>query len=193
MARLRVHRSPLRQFLLGIAGLLLLLAAIEVVIAHRITLEPETDDQGRLTARGESRRTQDVVVGTTFFLAGGALIAVALAGLANSRPVAEVEDDEIRLRILGLRDPLRIGWEEILEVRSAREPGDGLHPRPLLLLLLADPVMWPEEFWGARRDGQWLVVDAETWNKPPEEVVMHARLAMETWHRDHLVQPDDAD
>lgn len=183
MARFRVYKSPLRQFLMGLAGLFLLLAMIDILWAHRITLEPETNDAGARTQRGDSRLLQDIVVGTAFFLAGGALVVVALGGLANPRPVADVGDDGIRLRIRGGRRPASIGWDEIVEIRSAREPGDGPDTRPLLLVLLARPEAWPEEFWGARRTGPWLIVDADSWNKPPDEVVMHARLAMDTWRR----------
>ncbi len=185
MARFRVHKSPLRQFLMGLAGLFLLLAMIDILWAHRITLEPETNDAGDRTHRGNSRLLQDIVVGTAFLLTGGALVVVALGGLANSRSVVEVGDDGIKLRIRGRSHPAEIGWDEIVEIRSAREPGDGRNTRPLLLLLLARPDDWPEEFWGARRTGPWLIVDADSWNKPPDEVVMHARLAMDTWQRVH--------
>ncbi len=183
MTRLRVHRSPLRQFLMGLAGLLLLIAAIEIVWAHQITLDPETDDNGELTARGEARRRQDYLVGLTFVLTGGGLVGVALAGLLNPRPVAEIDDDGIRLRISGPQASMEIGWQEIHEVRSAREPGDGRRARPVLLVRLRDPESWPDEYWGARRQGPWLVVDADTWSMPPDEVSVHARLAHESWQR----------
>ena len=191
MTRVRVHRSPLRQFLMGLVGLFLLVAAIEIVWAHQLTLDPETDDNGVLTSRGEARRRQDVIVGTAFLLTGGALVVVALAGLVNPRPVAEVDDRQLRLRIAGPQRMLTLGWDEVLEVRSGREPGDGHGTRPLLLVLLRDPDHWPAEYWGARREGRWLVVDAESWTSPPEEVVLHARLALESWHRVSVPSPDD--
>lgn len=191
MTRLRVHRSPLRQFLMGVAGLFLLVVAIEVVWAHQLTLDPETDDSGVLTPRGESRRRQDVVVGTAFLLTGGGLVVVALAGLVSSRPVVEVDDRHIRLRIAGPQRMLTLRWDEVVEVRSAREPGEGREVRPLFLVLLRHPDDWPAEYWGARREGQWLIVDADSWAKPPEEVVVHARLALGAWQRASVVLPDE--
>jgi hypothetical protein len=189
VTRIRVHRSPLRQFLFGVAGLLLLVAAVDIVWAHRVTLEPETDDSGVLTSRGESRRRQDLLVGSAFLLAGGGLVAIALAGLLNPRPVAVVDDDGIRLRIAGPQRMLDIAWSEVAEVRSAREPGDGLRSRPVLLVRFRQPGYWPEEYWSARRDGPWLVVDTDSWTKPPEEVVVHARMALEAFHRPAPPEP----
>ncbi len=191
MTRLRVHRSPVRQFLMGVAGLFLLVVAIEIVWAHQLTLDPETDDNGALTPRGESRRRQDVVVGTAFLLTGGGLVVIAIAGLVSSRPVVEVDDRHIRLRIAGPQRMLTLRWEEVVEVRSAREPGEGRGVRPLLLLLLRHPDDWPAEYWGARREGQWLIVDADSWAKPPEEVVVHARLALGAWQRASMALPDE--
>ena len=177
MERIRVHRSPLRQFLIGVAGLLLLVAAVEIVWAHSVTLEPETDDNGVLTSRGAKRRNQDLIVGTAFLLTGGAMVAVALGGLLNPRPVAVVDDRGLRLRVAGPQRSLFIGWDDILEVRSSREPGDGRAARPLLLVRLREPGIWPEELWSARREGPWLIVDADSWTKPPEQVAAQARVA----------------
>jgi hypothetical protein len=193
MTRIRVHRSPLRQFLMGIAGLLLLLAAVELVWAHQFTLEPETDDNGVVTARGSKRRNQDLIVGTAFLLTGVGLVGVALGGLVNPRPVAEVDDKKIRLRIAGPQRLMSIDWDDVLEVRSGREPGDGRRARPLLMILLREPDAWPEEYWGARRHGPWLIVDAESWTKPPEEVVVHARLALESRQRAAAATPEAAE
>jgi hypothetical protein len=193
MTRIRVHRSPLRQFLMGLAGLLLLVAAIEIVWAHQITLDPETDDNGVLTTRGEGRRRQDVVVGAAFILTGSGLVAIALGGLLNPRPVAEVDDRRLSLRIAGPQRMMPFEWSDVLDVRSAREPGDGRRARPLLLVRLREPDRWPEEYWAARRDGPWLIVDADSWTKPPEEVVVHARLALEAWRRDAISAADGED
>ncbi|NIS30055.1 MAG: hypothetical protein GWN79_05085, partial [Actinobacteria bacterium] len=74
-------------------------AAIEIVWAHSLTLEPETDENGVLTSRGAKRRNQDLIVGTAFFLSGAGMVAVALGGLVNPRPVAVVGDRGLRLRI----------------------------------------------------------------------------------------------
>ena len=183
MTRINVHRSALRQFLMGVAGLLLLFAAIDIVWAHRVSLEPERDDGGNFTRRGESRLRQDIVVGTTFILIGGSLVAVAFAGLMNARPVAEIDDEGIMLRIAGPRQSIYLGWEDIAEVRSAREPGDGTGARPLLLVRLRYPDFWPREYWGARREGDWLMVDADSWSTPPEDIVVHARMGLSAFRR----------
>jgi len=169
---------------MGAAGLLLLVAAIEVLFAHQVSLEPEKDDNGELTLRGEARFRQDVIVGVTFFLTGGALVGVAMGGLIDPKPVCEVDDEGISLRIAGPRTAVTLGWADVAEIRSGREPDDGEPTRPLLLVMLRYPDLWPEEYWGARRDGSWLIVDAGSWNVAPEEVAVHARLAMASFGRD---------
>ena len=193
MVRFRVHRSPLRQFLAGLVGLWLLVAAYEIIFQHKVTLEPLTDDNGSLTVRGGKQRNQDLIIGTAFFLAGGGLVAVALGGLINPRPVLVVDDRELQLRIAGPQRMLSVAWDDVLEVRSGREPGDAHRSRPVFLLLLRDPDIWPDQFWGARRDGSWLIVDAESWTRPPDEVVVHARLALESSQRAVAVSENDVD
>lgn len=183
MTRIRLHRSPLRQFLLGLAGLLLLVAAVEIIWAHQLTKQPETNDAGQLTTRGAASRRQDLVAGAAFILSGGGLVGIALAGLVNPRPVAVVDDDGISLRIAGPQRMLRLDWDDIADVRSASEPAEGRRARPLVLVLLNEPIRWPEEYWGARREGPWLIVDADSWSKPAEEVVVHARLALQQRRR----------
>ena len=44
-----VHRSPLRQFMFGLAGLILILAAIDIVWAHKLAEPPTIDAAGNLT------------------------------------------------------------------------------------------------------------------------------------------------
>ena len=191
--RFRVHRSPLRQFLAGLVGLWLLVAAYEIIFQHKVTLEPLTDDNGSLAVRGGKHRNQDLSIGTAFFLAGGGLVAGALGGLINPRPVLVVDDRELQLRIAGPQRMLSVAWDDVLEVRSGREPGDAHRSRPVFLLLLRDPDIWPDQFWGARRDGSWLIVDAESWTRPPDEVVVHARLALESSQRAVAVSENDVD
>lgn len=169
---------------MGVVGLLLLIAAVEIVWAHQFSLEPETDDNGVLTSRGAKRRNQDLIVGTAFILSGGGLVAVALVGLVNPRAVVVVDDDGLRLRIAGPQRSLTIPWDEVTEIRSGREPGDGLRTRAVLLVALRHAEAWPSEYWSARRDGRWLVVDGESWATPPEQVVVHAQLALDAYRRD---------
>jgi hypothetical protein len=174
----------LHQFLLGLTGLMLLVAAIDIVWTHNISLDPERDEtSGQRTPRGESRFRQDIIVGSSFIFVGGALVMIAVGGLIRPNPVAEVGEGGITLRIAGPNQRVLLGWPDVSEVRSGREPGDGTGFRPLLLVRLRYPDAWPKEYWGARRDGPWLIVDAESWNTPAEELVVHARLTMAAFER----------
>ena len=64
-------KSPTRQLLLTAAGLLLLLAALDIVSLHRLSDPPTTNDDGLLTSKGQTERRTDLVWGTLFVVAGG--------------------------------------------------------------------------------------------------------------------------
>ena len=162
---------------MGAVGLLLLVASIDIIWTHTVSLDPEIDTAGERTQRGEARFRQDILVGTTFLLSGGALMAVALRGLVNPRPTCEISERGITLRIAGPQSAITLGWHDVLAVRSGREPNDSKRTRPTLLVLLRDPERWPTEYWGARREGSWLLVNAGSWDTDPEELSLHAGLA----------------
>ena len=61
MIRLRVEKSPVRQFLAGLAGLVLLIAAIDIVWLHQLSGPPTTNTDGTLTSRGIVERRTDVL------------------------------------------------------------------------------------------------------------------------------------
>ena len=68
MQRFCVDRSPLRQFVIGLVGVLLIITANEIVWVHQITLEPETNDSGQLTTRGQARRRVDLIWVSAFLV-----------------------------------------------------------------------------------------------------------------------------
>ena len=79
--RFTVSKSATRQLFMTAAGLVLLLAALDVVVLHRLSDPPRTDDNGVITSKGQTERRTDLVWGTLFTVAGGALVAVG-AGVA---------------------------------------------------------------------------------------------------------------
>ncbi len=183
MIRLRVERSPLRQLLFCLAGVLLLVAAVDIVWTHKVSDPPDTGNDGGLTSRGLVERRTDVIWGTLFIVAGGALVLVSLGGLTSRRPVVEVTDDELRLRVAGPARMIAIPWNEVVSVRSGSDDGDGRVPARVLLVDVVEPVRYPEALWGAEWRDSTLVVDADSWGIPPEQVAIHANLALEAHRR----------
>lgn len=207
MIHLSVYRSAAREALIVAAGVLLVLIALDVMWVHGIEIgncapgadglclrdlagPPETDEEsGALTSRGRSQQRTDYLWGTAFLLVGAGLAAVGSVSLLRRSPVAEVGTDGLNLRIAG---PLRfthIPWSNVTWVHSGSDGDDEAVPLRVFLVHVADPSPYPAAPWGATWDGATLMVDADSWNVPPEEVVAHATMALDTARRE--AEPGD--
>ncbi len=179
--RYSASRSPFRQLLMAAAGLLLLVAALDIVSLHRLSDAPTTDDNGVLTSKGQTERRTDMIWGSLFTAVGSSLIVVGLGGLMTGRPMVELTDEAIRLRIAGPLSMLDIDWEDVVSVRSGRDyDDDGRIPLPVLLLEVDDAGKYPHELWGAIWDDNVLRVDADGWDASVEELVV--RIGLELGH-----------
>lgn len=176
--QLRVDRSAIRQFLLGLAGLVLIVVAFDVFSWHILSGPPATNDDGVLTSRGIVHRRSDILWASLFIVSGLTMLGIAIVGLFRREPVVEVTTDALHLRIAGPRRGIAIPWTEIRSVRSGSERGDGAVPNRLLLVDVVDAAPYPPHPWGAEWDGTVLRVDAESWDTPPEEVAVHCNVAL---------------
>ncbi len=169
---------------MGLAGLLLLLAALDVVWLHRLSGPPDRNEDGSLTSRGIVQRRSDILWGSVMIVGGSIVLLAAVAGLAVRRPVVELTDDELRLR---LGAPLREGgplatvavpWEEVVAIRSATDETDGWQPTRVLVLEVEDVTRLPVDPWGAEWKGGALHIDADSWQVPVEEVALRSQLLL---------------
>lgn len=172
----RIAKAPTRQLLLGLAGIVLLLAAMDVLWLHEVSSEPLEDDAGNITTRGEAWRRTDLIWGTLFVVTGGGMFITAVAGLASGRPVAEITDEGLRLRVGGPRKTVTFAWDDLVEVRSRLVEGDGVRPRRVLTVEVDDPTRYPFDVWGADWVDGVLHVDADSWAEPPEELAVRMEL-----------------
>ena len=178
-ARFTVNKSSTRQFMMTAAGLLLLLAALDVVVLHKLSDPPRTDDNGVITSKGQTERRTDFVWGTLFTVAGAALVVVGAGGVLTGRSVVELDDVGVRLRVAGPMSYLEIPWEDIVSVKSGRDHGDdGRIPVPQVLFEVHDRAGYPDALWGAIWEGNTLRVDADGWETTPEEVVVRCELIL---------------
>lgn len=167
------------------AGGLLLVAALDVVSLHRLSDPPTTDDNGLITSKGQTERRTDLAWGTLFVVVGGALVVVGLGGFVSNRPVIELDDEAIRLRIAGPLTMLDIPWDNIVTVRAGRDyEDDGQVPIPVLLIEVDDAAPFPSELWGAIWDGNTLQVDADGWETTVDDVVIRSELMLERPQQD---------
>jgi hypothetical protein len=202
VTRLSVTRSPVRQTMVVLAGALLIVVALDVMVIHNVQFgqcepeptalcirdlagPPETDeDTGALTVRGRSQRRTDYFWGIPMLLVGGALAAVGAGGLLRRRPVVEIDDNAISVRISGPLQPATvIPWSNVSWVHSGADGYDEAVPPRTLLVHVADRDDFPPAPWGASWDGNTLMIDADSWRIAPEDVVFHARVALEEHRR----------
>jgi len=176
--QLTVERSPIRQFLIGFAGVVLIVTALDILWWHVLSSAPTVGDDGGLTTRGIVERRQDILWSSLFVVVGVPLLFVGIVGLFRRAPVVELSDDALYLRIAGPSRGVRIPWSEVLSVRSGSEDDDGRVPGRQLLIEVADPAMYPPDPWAAEWDGSVLHVDADAWDVPAEEVAVHCNLGL---------------
>lgn len=189
MSRYRVAKSPARQLLLGLAGILLLLAAMDILWLHKVSSEPLEDDAGKITTRGEAWRRTDLIWGTLFVVTGTGLFAVAVVGLASGKPVAEITDEGLDLRVAGPQKMVTFPWDDLVGIRSGLVDGDGVRPRRILIVEVEDPTQYPFDVWGADWVDGVLHVDADAWAEPPEELALRMELELEQWRRRAAEKP----
>ena len=178
--RFTATRSPVRQLLLAAAGILLLIAAIDIVSLHKLSDPPSTNDDGALTSKGQTERRTDMIWGSLFTAVGGSLIVVGLGGLMTGRSVVEIDEEALSLRVAGPMSMLDFAWSDIVSVRSGRDyEDDGRIPTSLLLVEVDDPGKYPDELWGAVWDGPILQVDADGWEVSVEDLAVRCQLMLD--------------
>ncbi len=182
MSYLRVHRSVITRFVVGLVGIVLIFTALDLMWGHWLSTPPERVD-GALTTRGRGQLGSDVVWGVVLTLTGGAAFGYAVVGLLRNAPAAVVGEGGIELALAGPTAPLvTIPWSDVVAVRCSLE-ADGDHMVPILELVMARRGAVPAEPWAARWDGNVLQVDTSDWVEPAEEVAIHASVALDRYRR----------
>jgi hypothetical protein len=169
----RVDRSPIRQFLFGVAGLLLIIAAVDVIWAHKLSEPPTTDADGVVTSRGQVDQRHDLIWGGLFLAVGGATALASAVGLIRNRPMLEIDESGVSIRLLGAGDMMYIPFHRIVSVRSGTDddPDAAIRPRQLLVEI-DEPGRFPEHLWGAEWQGNLLRIDTQGWSETAEEIAV---------------------
>ncbi len=173
MSTFRVERSPLRQFMFGLVGLLLILAAIDIVWAHKLAEPPTRDSSGNLTTRGQVDRRHDLMWGSLFLLVGGGTVLIAVSGLIRRQPMLEIAEEGVSIRLLSGNQMVHIPFHRVIWARSGvdNSPEAGINPRQLLIAV-DSPSRFPEHLWGAEWQDDVLRVDVQGWTETAEEIAI---------------------
>lgn len=184
MIRLRVERSPVRLFLMGLVGLILVFTAMDMVWVHRVSTPPDANEDGTLTSKGVTQQRGDFVWGTVFLVGGGVLFVTGLTGLLRRRPAIVVMAEGVELFVTGPRTSTFVPWDDVQSVGSGTDPDEsGAGPTPVLRLEVVERGDLPDEPWGAEWHGSVLDIDAAGWAIPVEEVAVRCLLAWEEHRR----------
>jgi len=178
-----VYRSPLRLFLLGVVGLLLIIAAIDIMFAHRVSTEPENTD-GVLTTRGQAQQRGDILWGAVMFGAGTLLFGGGIIELVRRRPVIRIREEGLTASIGTTHPDVTIPWSRIESISSTVTKDDydgGL--REQLVVVVADRTGIPSDVVSARWHGNELHIDATDWTKRVTEIALAAQGARQHFQR----------
>lgn len=183
MTLLRVDRSPVRLFLIGLVGLLLMLGAVDIMWGHWLSTPPDTYND-EITSKGRNQRRADYAWGAFLMVGGGGLFGYAVTSLIRRSPLLVLREDGVVLTVGPPgEEPPFLPWSAIEAVSSASiADADGGYDRDVFVIDVRDPAGLPAEPWGAVWEGNRLVVDADGWETPIGEVVIHAEIAMEHAH-----------
>lgn len=189
---MRAYRSPTRLFAFGVVGIILIVAAIDVMFLHEISTPPEATD-GVLTTRGLAQQRGDIVWGAALIGIGTLLTGGAVVELVRRRPQAVVDSAGITLAIGHHEEEVQIPWENVRDVLSdvVVDPYDG-STREVLLIDVVEREGLPDVPVG----GEWvrneLRIDAHDWTKRVTDVALSAQGALEHSRRIRAIQQMEA-
>ena len=178
--QLVVQRSRLRPAIALVAGILAMLAALDIAVLGWVYPEPQRDaETGALTTDGRSERRGDVAWGFTLGLGGAAMAVWGTRRLVGSGRVLAADEERIVVAIGPAGDELwSVGWNEVYAVRSTLDRDDTGMTRCLDIELAHDSFA-PTDPSGARVVGEHVLVDAEDWIPSLDRVVNHLQLLLD--------------
>ncbi|MDJ0791075.1 MAG: hypothetical protein QNJ71_04175 [Acidimicrobiia bacterium] len=172
------YRSPLRLFVFGLLGLVLIVASIDVMFGHWISTEPQNTD-GVLTTRGQAQQRGDIVWGAVLVGTGTLLLVGGIVELVRRQPQCRVANEGIHLPMGRHEEEVVIPWGDIRSVRLDVDDDefDGKR-RQHLVIEVDDPGRLPEHPHNAMWVGRELHVDGYAWTVDVGEIALAAQGAL---------------
>ncbi|KAA3639594.1 MAG: hypothetical protein DWP92_04430 [Armatimonadetes bacterium] len=181
---MHAFRAPFRLFIIGIVGLILILAAIDILFLHKLST-PSDGFPAQLTTTGHAQQRGDIILGAALIGMGVVLVGSSFVDLLKRKPVVDVRDDGLYAQIGGKTPDVLIPWSEVATVTSTVEsdPYDGA-TREILVVKVRDKTAVPASLAGAMWHGDELHIDAHDWNRPVTDIALAAQGA-----REHAMRP----
>jgi len=183
---MRAYRSPLKLFVFGIVGIVLIAAAADVMFGHWLSTPPDTNN-GVLTTRGHAQMRGDIIWGGVMLASGVLIFGGSVTELIRRRPMVIVNGSGLVIDTGGEGDV--IPWESIESVASGveRDAYDG-SPREQLMVEVTSGAELSERLSGLQRDGDVVLIDAHDWAIAVTEVALAAQGALDHYRRVESIQ-----
>ncbi len=183
---MRVYRSPLKLFVFGIVGVILIAAAADIMFGHWISTPPDRNE-GVLTTRGQAQQRGDLLWGGVMLVTGVLLFGGSVTELVRNRAAVIVSGDGLRLT--GDPDDGLIPWGSIGAISSGtiRDPYDGSIRERLIVDLKPGAGLVPDPS-GVTREADTLYIDAHDWSVRVTDVALAAQGAHESFLRTEAVR-----
>lgn len=174
---MHAYRQPFKLFIIGVVGILLIVAAMDIMFFHWISTVPEGAPDA-LSTRGRAQQRGDIIWGGALIGMGVLLIGSSLIELFRRKPVVDVRDDGLYAQIGAQQPDVLIPWSQIASVTSGVETDefDG-SVREQLVVAIKDPAAIPTEIAGAEWVGSELHIDAHDWTRGVTEIALAAQGA----------------
>ena len=95
---MHAYRSSIRLFVVGVIGLILIIAALDIMFYHWLSTPPDGADTA-LTTRGQAQQRGDMLWGASLIGMGVILFGSSLIELVRRKPVVDVRDDGLQAQI----------------------------------------------------------------------------------------------
>ncbi|MDA2978710.1 MAG: hypothetical protein O3B42_02955 [Actinomycetota bacterium] len=174
---MHAFRSPFRVFIVGMVGVVLIVAAIDVMFIHVVSSAP-TGSPGQLDTRGLAQQRGDIIWGAGMIGMGVILFGSSLIELIRRKPAVDVRDDGLYAQIGANSPDVLIPWADIALVSSTilEDPFDG-SVREQLVISVIDTKEIPPAISGATWFGSDLHIDAHDWNRSVTDIALAAQGA----------------
>lgn len=171
---MRVYRSPLKLFVFGVVGIILMVGAADVMFGYWLSVEPHAPN-GVLSTRGLAQQRGDLVLGGMTLVVGVLLFLGAVAELIRRGPVVEISTDGLQVD-LGTGGDVLIPWNGIESISSTvlTDAFDGSVHEYLAVELIAQH-MPPDAASRLLIEGTTVLVDAHDWSTSATEVTLAAQ------------------
>ena len=182
----RVIRSPLRLLAYALVAVPMILLALDMLFSYHFYPYPETTvvvtqvtvpggsivqpEVRAYTPTGLAQRRRDVGWGIVLLAGGSVLLGWSFSRGVVPRRLLAADAEGLSLWLSGRRrEPLRLAWEEVAEVRSGIR-SDEAGEVPVLSLRFQSADRVPISPRGAVAEPPWLHLFAGEWDRPAHEV-----------------------